>query len=955
MNLLEHIADRLLKEGSQDLGNWTIIFPNKRAGLFFKKIISQQIEKPIWSPNILSINELFERLCPYENADKFSLIYRLYQAIEKHFLEKETFEQFFFWGETLLADFDELDNFLIDSELLFQDLNNIKNLESSLEHLNEQQKELIKRYWKSFEGVLTREKEKSLSIWRVLGNVYQEFNEDLQRRRKAYPGMIHRWVVENLESGIDVPYQKIIFAGFNALTKSEDNLISWCCQNLTCKVFWDADDYYLNNDQQEAGQFLRDYKRKHSILSPTFRDQYQSDSFSDRSIKVIECSSDAGQAQETGRYLQELLNAGTDPEKIAIVLPNERLLIPVMNAVPQEVESLNVTMGYPLQNSLAYSFLIALIELQMEVETKKPIAFYYKNVLKILSHPFIHQNPDGMAKEIIQKIKKDNILFPDIEILDEGNDWLKIIFQKIHGSVALIDYLQECMMLIVNELDEANIESEFILHFYRILNNLKDLYETHSIDVDQRSFLRLLNHAIFRERLPFEGEPLKGLQIMGFMETRNLSFDHVFLLSTNEGILPPGRHDVSFIPYSIRKAYGLPTVDHMDSIFAYLFYRLVHNSTNLTVLFNGNSEKGNTGEVSRFIKQLASESQIDIQYSSQELNIFSAQSTGIEIDKTPEIMERLNRYLVINEKPEKRLSPSALSTYIDCSLRFYYRYVLDLYEDDEVEEDIGNRELGLIFHRVAELIYQQFDVKGKRMVKTEDILKIEKCVDQFIETAFREQFGSGKTKKLHLNGRQEFVYGIVKQLILRVLEIDKSHTPFEIVGLEANEEKGYKLDFGVLLGDKKISVGLKGIIDRIDKKNNTVRIIDYKTGKDTREFKNIPSLFNSEDKGRNKAIFQTFLYALLFLNANSEYSNPLQAGLFNLKDLFGENFDVLIQNKQSNKGFLVTDVKPFLEEYKIELSNLLKDIFGHNIGFVQTNDKNRCKYCPYNILCNRDD
>lgn len=952
MSLLQNVVSRLLKESSADFSNFAIVFPNKRAGLFFKKLLAQQIEKPVWAPAVLSLSELVEKISPYESLDKFSLIYRLYQIMSKYYQENETFERFFFWGETLIVDFDEADKFLMDAKLLLQDLSHIKDLEGSLAHLNKEQIELLKRYWKNFSKALTREQEQTLSIWKILYPTYEEFTASLRKEGKAYPGMMYKWVAENLGKTMDIPYRKIIFAGFNALSASEEKLITWCCQNKGSEVFWDADDYYLNDEFQEGGKFLRHIKRSNPVLAGTFQPAYPGKSFENRRIDVVECSSDVGQAQEAGRLLESLLQQHADPEKTAVILPNEKLLLPILGAIPESANALNITMGYSLQNSLAYGFLLGLIDLQKNISTKNGTCFYYKDVINVLSHPFVFSTKEKPARQIIQNLKEKNVIFPSPDLLLVEDESLRAIFREVKKAPELIGYLQDNLLAAAEVLEDDNFESEFIFHFYKLLNNLKAFLENTSFEIDLKTFTRLINHSIYRERAPFEGEPLKGLQIMGFMETRNLSFENVILLSANEGVLPPAKQDVSFIPYSIRRVYGLPTIDHSDAIFSYLFYRLIHNARNVTIIYNSNSEKGNTGELSRFVRQLDVESNITINYKTQENDIFPFGENKIAIRKTPEVLQRLGRYLVDNgNDPEKRFSPSAFSTFLDCPLRFYFKYVLDLYEEDEIEEDIRERELGNIFHRAIEIIYRDFDNDGKRSVTQSDIQAIIDKAEQYTDAAFHEHFGVAEGSPYDFRGQTDLARDIVKTLVLRVLEIDLQYAPFDILGVEANDRKGFKLDLDI--GGKQ-KVGIKGVIDRIDKKEGTVRIIDYKTGKDKSNFADIPSLFNPENKNRNKAVFQTFLYGMIFQSARPGEDGVLEAGLFNLREMFKDEFNTKISLGPPSQKNRIHDIRPFLEEYKNQLSGLLQNIYDPDIDFVQTEDLKKCGYCPYNDICNKE-
>ncbi len=952
MNLLEELTERILKEKSTDFSNWIVVFPNKRAGLFFKKLIGQKINQPIWAPSIISISDLFETLSPYQIADKISSVFRLYKILEKHYSRKESFEQFYYWGESLLSDFEEIDKYLIDPTYIFKDLRDVKELESGLPFLTEEQKQWILKYWESFSDVLSKDQKETLGIWKILLKVYNEFTSELINEKTVYQGLAYRWVAENIESGLNWPAQKIIFAGFNALSSSEEKLISWCLQHMDCEIFWDADDYYLKDPIQEAGFFLRSYALPGTPLSETFKPEYQSEAFRNKVVEVIECSTDNGQAQEAGKILKEIIGKGGKPESTGVILPSEKLLLPVLDAIPEEIPTLNITMGYPLQNSLTYSFLASILELQLDTKNGKS-TFYYKATLKVLYHPFIYSGLKTNCKKIIDKIREENILFPDQSLFSIEDTLLPHIFKKVEGTQELLEYLQECLLMIVERDDHEDFESEFAFHFYRLLNNLKTICYTYGLEISQQSIYRLIKQAIYRERLPFEGEPLEGLQIMGFMETRNLHFDHVVLLSAEEGSLPPGRQEVSFLPYALRKAYGLPTTDHYDAIFSYLFYRLIHNCKSITIIYNSNAEKGNTGEISRFVKQLDLESDIAINYSTQNLDIAPPKKYSITIKKNEEVLDRLKRYTLQDGQFKKRFSPSAFNIYLDCSLRFYFRYVLDLYEEDEIEESIQERELGLLFHNAIELAYCEYDVDGKRLVTKEKIDDLIRNIDIPIRQAFANYYHK-EADTIKISGQSELVYEVIRELMTKVLSIDRENAPFELVGVEADQTNGYFLDLPVTTELSSHTVGIKGVLDRIDKKNEVIRIIDYKTGRDSGEFSTISSLFDPENSARNKAVFQTFLYALFYQNAHPNSNEIIQAGLFNLKEMYQEDFNLLIRQKENRQSTLINDVRSFLDEYKSELTRLLENIFHPDIDFVQTEKDQKCRYCPYNYMCNRE-
>ncbi len=947
MKFLEEIVEVVLNRHADASDEITIVFPNRRAGLFFQKYLSARITKPIWSPKIVSIEDFIKNLSKLKPADKLELIFELYQVFIKLNKSSENFDKFFYWGNIMLQDFDELDKFLVDPELLFKNLIHVKNLENNIDYLEEDQKKLIAGFWRSFREKHSTHQKGFLAIWDNLFQTYVQFKNRLTERGIAYNGMIYREVAEALENGTIKPeFGSVIFAGFNALSKSEENIISWCVKEGLGEVYWDADDHYLKDNKQEAGRYLREMKYGNPTLRKSFRESYGfAFQGSDKKIEVISVASDIGQAQQASELLSSL-HSSFD-ENTAVVLPNNELLFPLLHALPEEVERLNITMGYPLSSSTVYGFLDALINLQIKAKEKS--SYHFRSVLTILRHPLLANRKDDsvdkIAKDIIQK---NTIWIPKKKFRTE-HILLNLIFRE--PETGLSDYLMD-LIKFLSEQNEDEVEKEFLFHFYTLLNKLNEFIQNTKLQISITAYQKLFRQLVQGERLPFEGEPLLGLQVMGILETRNLDFDNIIVLSMNESLIPPAPKSSSFIPYSIRKVFELPVTDHQDAMYAYIFMRLVQRAKNIYFIYNSTEETGKSGEISRFVRQLEHETDLSISYKTVSADVTVEDPHVISIIKNERILESLNRFTSRKEY-KKRFTPTALNTYLDCKLKFYFKYILELYELDKVSEEVDPMVFGNILHHVMEQLYLPYDKDGNRTVSKEEMKKMKKNVASEINKAFAKQFGV-QDERFEFEGQNILVREIIQKMIFKVLEYDSQRAPFDILGVEADDKKGFVLNSEIEIDGSPMQVGMKGIIDRIEQKDNTVRIVDYKTGKDAKSFPDVPSLFDRENKTRNKAVFQTFFYGLLYLESPIRYNSlPIQASLFNIRELFNENFSPLIQIKKGRSNQDIQDIRVYLDQFNEELKNLLQEIFDKDIGFSQTDDLKKCDYCPYVGICNK--
>jgi hypothetical protein len=958
---VDEIVDHVLNysEDKADLDRITVVFPNKRAGMFFRKHLANRINKPVWSPRVMGMADFIRSLSDLHIPDRMSLVFELYKQFRAVMGTAESFERFYYWGEILLRDFDELDRYLVDARALFTNLAQLKEIESDLSHLSPEQQELVRSFWHHFGEKMSRHQKNFLSVWEVLYTVYKRYKAALRDRGWAYDGMIYRSVVGNdsiLEKLENTDH--VIFGGFNALSLAEEHIMQSLLENDKAWVIWDLDDYYFKDVDQEAGYFTRELKRSNAIINRTFKKSYGNSILHnpDKKIIVAGVPLNTGQAQVSALFLEEILSAAdhelTEGET-ALVLPDEHLLYPVLNALPSPIGKVNITMGYPLRDSQAYSFVEALIELQLGTQEQKNF-FHYRPVIALLTHPYLSTLDNEQVIKSANYIRKENAIWITGEDIAENDPLLQRIFKRQNDLEETINYLQD-LLIIFSDYSRESIQHEFLYHFYTLLNRLKDFIGQHQVTLDEKSFLMLFRQVAMHHRLPFEGEPLEGLQIMGILETRNLDFKNVIVCSMNEDLFPPSKTVSSFIPYNLRRAYDLPTFDHQDALYAYLFYRMIHRAENIFLIYNTETSNGQNGEVSRYVQQLQLESGLEIDHRIFSTKVYAGAKRNITIPRDRESSRRLQRFLVGKSEKPSWLTPSALNTYLDCSLRFYFRYVAEIYEEEEVSEEIDPMVFGQILHKIMEEVYKPFDRDGKRTITGKAIDDIINKIDDHIALAFSDHFKQGSNnKQFRFTGENAIAREVIRKMVLKVLRVDKDHTPFEIIGLEAGPRGGYHLEAAISPGGMAEHVRVGGIIDRIDRKEEVVRILDYKTGKDNKIFENVTSLFNPEDKARNKAAFQTLLYGLIYKNTNPDFTGKIQAGLFNIRELFTPGFSFHLQLKPgSGKPIQIEDISPFLPDFSIHLERLLEQVFSTSGEYRQTDDTEKCNYCPYRGICRR--
>ncbi len=957
-SFLKLVAADLYKHTKGNLAHTAVVFPNKRAGLFFNEYLAQESDSPIWSPAYVSISELFRSLSPWEVGDPVKLVCELYKIFRRETQSTETLDDFYFWGEMLISDFDDADKNKVDTDKLFSNLQDLRNIMDDYTFIDDEQEEAIRQFFQNFSiERRTALKERFISLWNVLGNIYKGFRESLASQNIAYEGMMYRHVIEHLD--VDkLPYEKYVFVGFNVLNKVEHTLFTQLKDAGKAVFYWDYDEFYMKENRQavthEAGEFIR--RNLRDFPSPLSGELFKNLS-KPKEVHYIASSTENAQA----RYLpQWIRNNLTTPEKeTAVVLCNEALLQPVLHSLPAEVKHVNITMGFPLSQTPVYSFLIALLELHTHGFNFKSGRYTFQSVVTLLKHPYTRQLT-GQAELLEKELTRNNRFYPLPGELGK-DEFLTRLFTPLSGNLNLCIRLSETLQQVASiyqantsgteDTDAFNqLYRESLFKAYTTINRFRTLIEEDELTVQSETFRRLLVKVLSTTNIPFHGEPAIGMQVMGVLETRNLDFRHLVLLSVNEGQLPKSGGDSSFIPYNLRKAFGMTIIEHKIAVYAYYFYRLLQRAERITLMYNTSSDGLNRGEWSRFMLQFLIEWPHPITRQFLEAGQSPQGTSSITVEKTPDVMRRMQSLFDVRANPKAKFSPSALNYYLDCPLKFYYRYVAGLSAPDEVSAEIDSATFGSIFHYAAEHIYKDLTTHGKVINKEalETLLRNEVKLQDYVDTAFKKLFFNvPQNEKPEYNGVQLINSAVIARYLKQLLQNDLRYAPFTFIASEMEVDE--PIDIQTPKGVIKSRIG--GIIDRMDSKDGTLRIVDYKTGGDADTPPHVESLF-IPDKKRSNYVFQTFLYAAIM--CRKQPTMKIAPALLYIHRAATETYSPVIQMGESRKPKeAVEDFSKYEKEYRERLQRLLEEIFNPEKSFTQTEIIEKCTYCDFKALCKR--
>ena len=975
-SFLYRVAKAFYTAYQDEISRIMFVFPNRRAGLFFQRYLSQVVGKPIFSPGILTINDCFNAACDWQPADRLSMLFRLYRIYKEQSGSDESFDSFVFWGEMLLSDFNEVDKYLVDARQLFTNVTELKQIDQLFNVFTDKQVEAIRQFWSSFIPVTEgKSREEFVATWKILLPVYEQFRAELIAENTATEGMICRDVAERLRAKAQIPEfenKQYVFVGFNALNPCERALMAELQKRNQADFYWDYEAPELRDSDNPASLFFAEnihlFPSKLEIEIPNEL------GIIDKEIELIAVPSAVGQAKQAYSILNKLYpqqeavsgkqqaandqlstfnyQLSTNWVDTAVVLPDESLLIPLLHSLPEQIGKVNVTMGYPLKSTPVSGLIEHIFELQRRVRVNdSQVSFYHQTVSNILNHQYIALLCSAESAAIRQQMAENNWIYIDASKL-HSSELLSAIFVPqtdtqtfLHYLLNILKNLQVGWQHASDDTHKYQLECDFLYQYYITINRMVDITGSIQADVDMSldTLMRLTRQLTAGITIPFVGEPLDGLQVMGVLETRGLDFENLIITSFNEGVFPARTVSNSFIPYNLRKGFELPTSEHQDAITAYNFYRLIHRAKRIYFLYDSRTEGMQTGEVSRFMHQLQYHYGIEVKQKSISFDIGFGNSPAIQIQKNQLVMEKLLRF-TSNADHNPALSASSINTYIDCPLKFYLTNVESVEEADEVLETVEAGMFGTLFHKVMENLYAPF--KGKLIAESDfdRLIAGTLQIDKEINRAFSKEYFKKKNDAIvPLEGNNLLIASVLRKYILQVLKVDKKWAPFTYI----SSEQRCNIEFPIENGRQ--HVNLKGFIDRIDEKEGRTRILDYKTGTGKLDFKNLNEVFEHNKDNRPKFVLQTFLYCILYQHIkNTSNAAP---GIFYIRDVFKDDFETELTDKERKEK--VTDFVAYEVDFKAHLTACLEEIFNPETPFSQTTNEKVCQYCPYIGVCNR--
>ena len=961
---LENIAGSLYTEFGNTLNQHCLVFPNRRAGLYFMKYLAAKIQKPVWVPAIYTVNELFRSYSPLQLASNEVLLFELYKVYRGVKKLPESFDDFYFWGDMLLDDFDDVDKYLVNAQQIYRNVLDIKNIDHQFGGLTEVQTEIIKKFWVNFDTEKpTREKTGFIDIWSILNDLYSGFRNSLRDQNIAYEGMIFRDLAENRDQDFysALEWDLVHFIGFNALNECEKTVMKKFRKAGKGRFYWDYDNSYIKNGKlNSAGFFMRDNLRMFGNDMPQGwqYDTLLSSGSPDVIRRVIETSSDLAQVKLIPELVEQLPDLTEDTaHHTAVVLADENLLMPVLTSLPENIGDINITMGYPLKQSLVYTLIKHLMELQRNASgTSGAVRFGYKDVLSILKHTLIEGLLNDADGEIIREITDTNLVWVPSGRFAHS-PVMAAVFNRPSTTEMLSQYFKNILSLVATGNDNKpdasgirstaqNIRNEFIYRIVLSLNRLETIVGRGDVSFSTETYMRILDKLLRIQSVPFSGEPLSGIQIMGILETRTLDFKNLIILSVNEGVLPSVSSGSSFIPFSLREAFGLPSINHQESIYAYHFYRLLQRAENVTFLYNSNSDGLRSGEMSRFLVQMKYDPVLKPEFRDLSFEIRSHRSIGEKIERTDDHLKLLHARF-INTTGGRILSPSAINTWLSCRMKFYYRYVNGLKEPDVVTKDIDPAMLGEILHDVMKKLYTGFTGSNVTSEMLELIIKDKPLLEKVIIDTISEKFSGEAERKVE--GTEYIIRDVLLAYVLKVLRNDKALSPFKILHLEAV----FSFPVTFSSGERELVIQTGGKADRIDLAGGVVRIVDYKTGTVADKINSIAELFEDDRKKDSDAWLQTLLYCEAYLMNNEGIR--LRPSVYKIRKLTAssDNDSLKIRTDAKN-DITINDYQSVRDEFITNLIGVISDIFSIGEPFTMTDDlRGKCSYCPYRGLCLR--
>ncbi len=979
---LKLVAEAYAIHERELLSDCCFVFPNKRSAVFFTSYLDKEMSgKTYISPALETISELVSEFSTSIDASRYEQLFILYNEYAKLSGEVSDFDKFMFWGDMLLSDFNDVDRYMVDAEMLFTNVERLKEINSN--YLTEEQLKAVKRYWgderpgrylEQFWSHIHynedddasngghKANKKFLKLWEVLAPLYRNFRSKLREAGLSTSGMHYREAAERLRQchNADLPYKRYIFCGFNVLSTSELSIFNSFKKLGAGDYYWDYNSPAFKIPQNKAGRFIekniRDFPSRYDI------DNEEITSFPE--INILGVPSNAGQTKAAGQFISDMIADGSITDRgnainTAVVLPDENLFIPMIHSIPfgkDRIESLNVTMGFPMRLSPISALIHTIVSMQMKARMHKgELSFFHEDVRALLTTPSIYSVAPDECEQVFKEIAEKRLYMVPVSTLAASAPVYTLLFTPIgpkSGLEQVREYLMSVLDFVENTIPPAEsgnkLQIQFIDAYRQAVTALYDAAKLWKIDMRDLTFFQLAERTINSAKINFKGEPLRGLQIMGMLETRSLDFENVIVLSMNERIFPRKQYTRSFIPEALRRAYGMATADFQESIFAYYFYRLLSRARKVWLTYDARSVGGTrSSEMSRYLTQLLYlYPEASVKHKLATFRGLTFKSPEIRIDKTTHIMKLLERFTIKNSG--YNLSPSALNTYISCPLEFYLKYVRDYRVDNEVTDYMDSSTYGTILHEAAQNFYENLSHKGCKEI-TADTLKHytrpenRHIIERIITQSINKNFNLLKDDKLDtpLVGEALVLGKVMLENIIVMLKAEIPYAPITFIGAEHELKSQFEVN-----QDLKINVRL--FIDRIDEVNGVRRFVDYKTGRDVLSASDVDSLFDSSIKDRPKGIMQLMFYCTYYRMITGD-NQPVQPIIYQMRRLGVDGIKpITIGN------IPVTDYHNFVDTYETKLRNLIEEIFNPHIPFTQAENEDACVLCEFKRICLRE-
>ena len=956
-SFLEEVAEDLTAKFGQNLQGCAIVFNNKRPAAYLQKHLATIFQKPFWSPSFFTVQEFFAEATTLKIADHYTQFFALYDCyidlLREEGIEKvPSIAKFHNIAKIILGDFNQIDNDLVDADKLFTELEDIAIINQQFDFLTAEQKEFLSQFWKSYsDGKYKRQQELFIKMWHRMPLLYVKYHQHLHRNGFITMARLYKNIA-NKENDVDFTAKyigkRLVFVGFNALSKAEAKAFKRWQEEEKAIFYFDVDSYYFGDEMQEAGLFLRRNINKIGLVNQ-LSNELSYITGARRDVNVYKVQGQTAQAKIINELLtneKELILNNKEISSTAIILADESLLIPVMQTIPSTVENstkkieLNITMGFGLANSSIYGLIDLWLTAQLALSAKATIP--YQIAEAFLSHPLTGMD-DKMRPKIIDALIREQLMEIPFGRLVRQGGLLATFFQPTPSSASAIPDLKEVIdqvlkrELAAKRLKKIDVDlfAKTIQELNRLQDTLQQHLEKYGREIELSFVFSLLQKSLLEVSAPLAGDPLHGIQLMGLLESRNLNFDRVIILGLNEGIIPQVSTGTTFIPDSLRRAYGLPVLENQDAISAYMFYRLIQRANNIDFIYNSLTDESNSGEPSRFMKQLEYESGFHFHHKELQLPIKTEQKREEIIYKTEKVQKELNRYL----NRERTLSASALTTYISNPIDFFYKYIAGIEEPKEVEETVEAHKIGLILHDVMEQFYRQLQEINVE-ITAERIAEKKADIPQLIIQAFGKVLYDNPNIELQLNGMQKVIYAIVLEYVTIILKQDSEDSPFVLIDLEQKKS----VPFNFEANGMQQQIKLFGIIDRVDLKNGIYRIVDYKTGSDKLKYSCIADCFDTDGGNINKALVQTLFYTYVY--EQSSKNRNVEPNLYLVKAMSNKEISFSTKAGILNGEFLESEKALFLEAMKEKL----KELFDFNTPFRASRNPSNYPYSIYKTL-----